>query len=165
MESLPEAHGTGFPDLRVKKYFVTSFELCLKSQLIDLKAKGCWEELLDMFWPDIIVTDRFAARADCGCTYSIQVHLVSTDYIVLASFGPPPVTIEQWSDARWTEVSYTFSDYPPGVCYILFQHRGKDTQWWAGWYRSRVTNSSSIISSKMKGRPAPSTTQPETVQG
>lgn len=47
---------------------------------------------------------RFAARADCGCTYRIQVQLVSADYIALASFEPPPVTIEQWNDASWREV-------------------------------------------------------------
>lgn len=164
VESLPGDHGTDFPDLRVKKYFVTSFELCLKSQLIDLKAEGYWEELLDRFRPDIVVTDWFAPRADCGCTYNIQVKLLSADYIVLKSFEPPPVTIQQWNDSKWTEVSHTFSDYPPGVRYIHFQHGGKDTQYWAGWYGPRVTNSSIIISSKMARNPAPSTSQPETMQ-
>ena len=31
--------------------------MCLKSQLIDLKAEGYWEELLDNFRPDIVVKD------------------------------------------------------------------------------------------------------------
>lgn len=31
--------------------------LCLKSQLVDLKAEGYWEELLDTFRPDIVVKD------------------------------------------------------------------------------------------------------------
>lgn len=31
--------------------------LCLKSQLVDLKAEGYWEELMDEFRPDIVVTD------------------------------------------------------------------------------------------------------------
>lgn len=31
--------------------------MCLKSQLIDLKAEGYWEELLDKFRPDIVVKD------------------------------------------------------------------------------------------------------------
>uniref|UniRef100_A0A9L0RA66 F-box protein 6 n=1 Tax=Equus caballus TaxID=9796 RepID=A0A9L0RA66_HORSE len=165
VESLPGAHGTDFPDSRVKKYFVTSYDLCLKSQLVDLKAEGYWEELLDTFRPDIVVKDWFAARADCGCTYRIGVHLTSADYITLASFEPPPVTIEQWNDARWTEVSHTFSDYPPGVRHILFQHGGQDTQFWAGWYGPRVTNSSIIISHNMTRTLAPSTAQPEATQG
>ncbi|XP_006914416.1 F-box only protein 6 isoform X3 [Pteropus alecto] len=132
VETLPGAHGTDFPDSKVKKYFVTSF--------------------------------AFAARADCGCTYSIRVQLVSADYIALASFEPPPVTIDQWNDARWREVSHTFSDYPPGVRHILFQHGGNDTQYWAGWYGPRVTNSSIIISPKTARNPAPSSAQPETMR-
>uniref|UniRef100_A0A8C9K4P4 F-box protein 6 n=1 Tax=Panthera tigris altaica TaxID=74533 RepID=A0A8C9K4P4_PANTA len=155
VESLPGDHGTDFPDSRVKKYFVTSFGMCLKSQLVDLKAEGYGEELLDTFRPDIVVKDWFAARADCGCTYHLRVQLASADYIVLASFEPPPVTIDQWNNAKWTEVSYTFSDYPPGVRHILFQHGGKDTQFWAGWYGPRVTNSSIVISPKMTRNLAP----------
>nr|KAF6505127.1 F-box protein 6 [Rousettus aegyptiacus] len=46
VESLPGDYGTDFPDSKVKKYFVTSFDLCLKSQMVDLKAEGYWEELL-----------------------------------------------------------------------------------------------------------------------
>ncbi|XP_031319922.1 F-box only protein 6 isoform X2 [Camelus dromedarius] len=107
VERLPGPHGTEFPDSKVKKYFVTSYEMCLKSQLIDLKAEGYWEELLDTFRPDIVVKDWFAARADCGCTYHIRVQLASADYIILASFEPPPVTIHQWNDARWTEALLT----------------------------------------------------------
>nr|XP_035920933.1 F-box only protein 6 isoform X1 [Halichoerus grypus] len=165
VESLPGDHGTDFPDSKVKKYFVTSFGMCLKSQLVDLKAEGYWEELLDTFRPEIEVKDWFAARADCGCAYHIRVQLVSDNYIVLASFEPPPVIIDQWNNAEWTEVSHTFSDYPSGVRHILFQHGGKDTQFWAGWYGPRITNSSIIISPKMTRDPAPSTAQPETMQG
>jgi hypothetical protein len=54
------------------------------------------------------------------------------------------------------QVSHTFSDYPPGVRHILFQHGGKDTQFWAGWYGARVTNSSIIVSHKTARNPAPS---------
>ncbi|XP_008829766.1 F-box only protein 6 isoform X1 [Nannospalax galili] len=57
VESLPGDHGTNFPDPKVKKYFVTSFDMCLKSQMVDLKAEGYWEELLDTFRPDIVVKD------------------------------------------------------------------------------------------------------------
>ncbi|PNI39689.1 FBXO6 isoform 2, partial [Pan troglodytes] len=128
VESLPGAHGTDFPDPKVKKYFVTSYE--------------------------------FAARADCGCTYQLKVQLASADYFVLASFEPPPVTIQQWNNATWTEVSYTFSDYPRGVRYILFQHGGRDTQYWAGWYGPRVTNSSIVVSPKMTRNQASSEAQP-----
>ncbi|XP_045714862.1 uncharacterized protein LOC123831742 isoform X2 [Phyllostomus hastatus] len=160
VESLPGACGTDFPSPQVRNYFVTSYRLCRKSQVVNLKAEGYWEGLMDEYRPDIVVTDWFAARADCGCTYSIRVQLLSADYIVLASFEPPPVTIPQWNDATWTEVTHTFSDYPRGVRHILFQHGGKDTQFWAGWYGPRVTNSSIVISPKVTRNPASSTGPP-----
>uniref|UniRef100_A0A8C6I7B2 Uncharacterized protein n=1 Tax=Mus spicilegus TaxID=10103 RepID=A0A8C6I7B2_MUSSI len=134
VERLPGSCGTSFPDNKVKKYFVTSFDMCLKSQIVDLKAEDYCEELMDTF------------RAHCGCTYQLRVQLASADYIVLASFEPPPVTFQQWNDAKWQEISHTFSDYPPGVRHILFQHGGQDTQFWKGWYGPRVTKSSIIIS-------------------
>ncbi|XP_036112073.1 F-box only protein 6 [Molossus molossus] len=158
VDSLHGPHGKDFPDTKVKHYFVTSYGLCLKSQMVDLKAEGYWEELMDVFRPDIVIKDWFAARADCGCTYNIRVQLLSATNITLASFEPPTVTIPQWSDVEWTEVSHTFSDYPPGVRYILFQHGGKDTQYWAGWYGPGVTNSSITISPKMTRNSAASTT-------
>lgn len=63
------------------------------------------------------------------------------------------------------QVSYTFSDYPPGVRHILFQHGGKDTQFWAGWYGPRVTNSSIIISPKMTGSRPPAQLSPRPQRG
>ncbi|KAL6080922.1 hypothetical protein STEG23_010116 [Scotinomys teguina] len=161
VESLPGDHGRNFPDPKVKKYFVTSYGMCLKSQKVNLKAEGYWEELMDTFRPDIVVKDWFAPRADCGCTYYLRVYLTTADDIVLASFVPPPVTIEQWNDATWREVSHTFSDYPPGVRNIVFQHGGQDTLFWKGWYGPRITNSSIIISHRIAKNPAPAGALPE----
>ncbi|XP_074162380.1 F-box only protein 6-like [Sminthopsis crassicaudata] len=156
VEKIPRDQGTEFPDFQVKKCFVTSFNSCLKSQLVDLKAKGYWKELMDKVKPDIVIKDWFAARSDCGCMYRIRVKLLSATKEVLAEFNPAPVYIEQWSDAEWQEISYTFSNYPSRVRYIHFQHGGKDTQCWAGWYGPSVTNSSITIGPEVarKSNPA-----------
>ncbi|KAL1775011.1 F-box only protein 6 [Sigmodon hispidus] len=37
-----------------------------KSQMVNLKAEGYWDELMDNFRPDIVVKDWFAPRAYCG---------------------------------------------------------------------------------------------------
>ncbi|KYO31471.1 F-box only protein 6 isoform X1 [Alligator mississippiensis] len=145
VEELPGTHGNSFPSPAVRKYFVTSYDLCLKSQIIDLKKEGYWEELMDKHRPDIVVSDWYAARFDCGCRYQLKVQLLSADYLVLDEFRPEPVIIDQWSDAEWKEMSHTFRNYKPGVRYILFKHGGQDTQFWAGWYGIRVTNSSITI--------------------
>ncbi|XP_064423921.1 F-box only protein 6 isoform X1 [Latimeria chalumnae] len=144
-ENLPGGYGQVFPDPEVTKYFVTSYGLCKKAQIIDLKAEGYWENLLDTIQPDIVVTDWYAARHDCGCTYKLQVQLLSQDHLVIKQRHSGKIFIEQWSDAKWNQISFTFSNYGPGVRYIKFLHGGKDTQFWAGWYGIRVTNSSITI--------------------
>ncbi|XP_072464965.1 F-box only protein 44-like [Notamacropus eugenii] len=160
VEDIPREQGREFPDPQIKKCFVTSYDTCLKSQLVDLKSKGYWKELMDTVRPDIVIKDWFAARNDCGCTYRIHVKLLSDNYKVLAEFRPAPAYIEQWSGAEWKEVFYTFSNYPPGVRYIHFQHGGKDTQFWAGWYGPSVTNSSITISPEVTKKPSPAEEDP-----
>ncbi|KFO31600.1 F-box only protein 44 [Fukomys damarensis] len=145
VEDLSREQRKEFPSDQVKKYFVTSYYTCLKSQVVDLKAKGYWEELMDTTRPDIEVKDWFAARPDCGSKYQLCVQLLSSAHTPLGTFQPDPATIQRKSDAKWREVSHTFSNYPPGVRYIWFQHGGVDTHYWAGWYGPRVTNSSITI--------------------
>ncbi|XP_053257032.1 F-box only protein 6-like isoform X2 [Podarcis raffonei] len=145
IEDLPGSHGREFPDPHVHKYFVTSYRLCLKNQLVTLKNHGYWDELMDEVKPAIVVKDWYAARYDCGCRYQLRVELLSADYIVLQEFQPEDVVIEPWSDATWHEVSHTFHDYPRGVRHVILHHGGSDTQYWAGWYGVRVTNSSITI--------------------
>ncbi|XP_042334516.1 uncharacterized protein LOC121936375 [Sceloporus undulatus] len=151
IEDLPGSHGREFPHPHVRKYFVTSYGSCIKSQLITLKSEGYWDQLMDEVKPDIVVKDWYAARFDCGCRYQLSVRLLSADYIVLQEFLPEDVIIEQWSDAEWQEVSYTFHDYPAGVRHILFRHGGQDTQFWAGWYGVRVTNTSVTLGPEVAG--------------
>ncbi|XP_078498344.1 F-box only protein 44-like [Lissotriton helveticus] len=145
IEDLPGDHGQPFPQPNIQKYFVTSFHECKKSQLIDLMKEGYWETLMDEVQPDIVVTDWYAARDDCGCKYEVCVQLLSIDYVVLQEYKPEPVIIQQWSDAKWRKMSHTFRKYGPGVRYIKFQHGGQDTRFWAGWYGVRVTCSSLVI--------------------
>uniref|UniRef100_A0ABM5ERS3 F-box only protein 27-like isoform X1 n=1 Tax=Pogona vitticeps TaxID=103695 RepID=A0ABM5ERS3_9SAUR len=42
-------------------------------------------------------------------------------------------------------VSHVFRDYGPGVRYVRFWHRGQDTQYWAGHYGARITNSTVVV--------------------
>ncbi|XP_071623539.1 F-box only protein 6-like [Heliangelus exortis] len=145
VEELPGDHGTALPEPKARKYFVTSYGPCFKSQCICLKKEGYWDQLMDEKRPEIVVKDWYAARYDCGCRYELTVRLLSEKKQVLEEFHPEPVLIEQWSDAKWREMSHTFQNYPAGVRYISFQHGGQDTQFWAGWYGVRVTNSSITI--------------------
>nr|XP_023649297.1 F-box only protein 6-like isoform X2 [Paramormyrops kingsleyae]XP_023649298.1 F-box only protein 6-like isoform X2 [Paramormyrops kingsleyae]XP_023649299.1 F-box only protein 6-like isoform X2 [Paramormyrops kingsleyae]XP_023649300.1 F-box only protein 6-like isoform X2 [Paramormyrops kingsleyae] len=138
-----------FPDEGVKKYFVTSYGSCKKSQLIDVVKEGFGPYLMDEIQPDIIISDWFSPRWDCGCVYEICVQLLDQEQRVIETFCPDPVTFPQWNEMQWERMTHVFRDYGPGVRFIRFTHGGQDTQFWAGWYGIRVTHSSVEISPAM----------------
>ncbi|XP_018423274.1 PREDICTED: F-box only protein 6-like [Nanorana parkeri] len=145
VEDLPREGEWSFPNPSVPKFFMTSFDLCKKSQDIDLKEAGYSAEVMDTYQPDIVVTDWYQSRPDCGCQYELAVKLLSENKKTVQEFVPGPIIMPEGSDVHWRHITHTFSKYGPGVRYISFQHGGKDTQRWAGWYGVRVTNSSVSI--------------------
>uniref|UniRef100_A0A8C1VRA1 Uncharacterized protein n=1 Tax=Cyprinus carpio TaxID=7962 RepID=A0A8C1VRA1_CYPCA len=137
-----EENRNPFPDETVTKCFVTSYGLCLKQQLIDLKKEGYNEAFMDQLQPHIKISDWYAPRFDCGCQYEISVELLDRRKKPICTFQPEKVFFQQWNDEPWCEMTHVFKDYGPGVQFIRFTHGGVDTQYWAGWYGIRVTNSS-----------------------
>ncbi|XP_075773336.1 F-box only protein 27 [Pelodiscus sinensis] len=127
--------------------FVSSFsEWCEKSQLVDLLKEGLWAERLDTYQPEIYISDWWGAREDCGCKYSLCVKLLAANQrTVIAEFQASPDPIPQWNDQQYQQVSHRFSQYGTGVRYVHFFHRGTDTQFWAGHYGARITNSMVMV--------------------
>uniref|UniRef100_A0A3P9AHP4 FBA domain-containing protein n=1 Tax=Esox lucius TaxID=8010 RepID=A0A3P9AHP4_ESOLU len=130
------------PDTTVQRLFLTSLSPCLKLQLIHLEKEGYSPSFMDEFQPDIVISDWYAPRWDCGSQYEICVELLNHKKKTIEKFNPAPVIFEQWNDQKWNQMTHVFKNYGPGVRYIRFVHGGKDTQFWAGWYGIRVTNSS-----------------------
>uniref|UniRef100_A0A8C6V0I5 Si:dkey-147f3.4 n=1 Tax=Neogobius melanostomus TaxID=47308 RepID=A0A8C6V0I5_9GOBI len=130
------------PNEAVLQNFVTSYGLCLKSQLIDLKSEGYYPAFMDLYQPAIKISDWYAARWDCACEYTIKVELLNQKKKSIQTFEPETVHIEQWSDQQWHQMTHVFKNYGPGVRYINFVHGGKDSQFWAGWYGVRLADSS-----------------------
>ncbi|XP_071979914.1 F-box only protein 27-like isoform X2 [Engystomops pustulosus] len=123
--------------------FVTSFSWCKKSQVIDLVQDGLWGHYLDVHQPIICISDWYAGRNDCGCVYGISVQLLAADRkTVIKEYSAAPDPIPQWNDEHYRQVSHEFQQYGPGVRYVNFTHKGKDTQFWKGWYGPRISNSS-----------------------
>ncbi|XP_033824986.1 F-box only protein 6-like [Periophthalmus magnuspinnatus] len=129
------------PNEKVQKNFVTSFEMCLKSQDIDLKREGYNASFMDWYQPPIRISDWYAARHDCACEYKIKVELLNEKKKCLQKFEPEMIRFEQWSNQQWHQMSHIFTNYGPGVRYVRFVHGGKDGQYWKGWYGVRVTDS------------------------
>ncbi|CAM4681033.1 unnamed protein product [Leuciscus chuanchicus] len=131
-----------FPDDTVTKCFVTSYGLCLKQQLIDLKKEGYNGAFMDHLQPHIKISDWYAPRFDCGCQYEICVELLDERKKNIKSFQPEKVLFQQWNDEPWCQMTHVFKDYGHGVRFLRFTHGGADTKFWAGHYGIRVTNSS-----------------------
>ncbi|XP_067096631.1 F-box only protein 44-like [Osmerus mordax] len=130
------------PDDTVQKYFVTSYHTCKKCQLIDLAKEGYKPSLMDEVQPDIVISDWYAPRFDCGSLYEICVQVLDKKKVPIQTFSPDTVYFQQWNDQTWNQMTHVFKDYGPGARFIRFTHGGRDTQFWAGSYGIRVTNSS-----------------------
>lgn len=130
------------PNDAVQKNFITSYRFCRKLQLIDLEMEGYSPSFMDNFQPDIKISDWYAPRWDCGSEYEICVQLLNKKKNPVQTFAPETVFFEQWNDQNWCQMTHVFRNYGRGVRFIRFCHGGKDTQFWAGWYGVRVTDSS-----------------------
>ncbi|XP_028264765.1 F-box only protein 6-like isoform X2 [Parambassis ranga] len=124
-----------------RRNFVTSFGMCTKTQLIKLAREGYNASFMDQVQPDIRISDWYAPRWDCGCEYTMSVQLLNQRQEVIQSFTPKTVHFDQWNDQKWNQMTHVFQNYGPGVRFIRFTHGGKDSQFWAGWYGIRVTDS------------------------
>ncbi|XP_073678758.1 F-box only protein 44-like [Garra rufa] len=124
------------------KCFVTSYELCLKQQLIDLKKEGYSDAFMDQMQPHIKISDWYAPRSDCASEYELCVELLDQRENLISIFQPDKALFLYENDEPWCQMTHVFKDYGPGVRFIRFTQGGNDTQHWAGWYGIRVTNSS-----------------------
>ncbi|XP_075393160.1 F-box only protein 27 [Tenrec ecaudatus] len=140
-----EANKTPVPGAPAQTCFVTSFSWCHKRQVVNLKEEGFWPELLDSGRIEIVISDWWGARHDCGCQYKLIVQLWDANQVILGEFFATPNPIEQWNNNAYLQVTHLFSNVEMGVRYVFFEHRGRDTQFWAGHYGARITNSSVIV--------------------
>ncbi|KAL3986301.1 F-box associated region family protein [Acanthocheilonema viteae] len=152
--------------------FATSFDWCSKFQVIDLWKKGIDRTFLDKFCPPITVSEYYNCRFDCASIYLLEVQLLPNGSMPL-EFRPMPglincsqyrrlsqernvpvrdettdtsiTRVRMLREIEWQKIEHTFSNYPKGIRYVLFQHSGKDQQFWAGHYGSKMAKASVIV--------------------
>ncbi|KAG7266798.1 hypothetical protein CRUP_033308, partial [Coryphaenoides rupestris] len=122
------------PNEGTTKNFVSSYNMCMKSQLVDLKKEGYNYHLMDKLQPHIRISDWYAPRWDCSCEYEMRVELLNKKKKPIDVFAPAKIYFEQWNDQNWSEMTHVFKNYGPGVRYVNFVHGGQDKQFWKGWY-------------------------------
>lgn len=119
--------------------YVTSYGWCCREQVIKLTDVGLSNEIMDEIRPQIDISEWFCARFDCGCHYCIRVELLDAKREVVKYFEHSVLT-EQWlgGELGWRKIQHMFDAYSPGVRYLRFADAGKDTQFWAGHYGSKM---------------------------
>ncbi|XP_026338135.1 F-box only protein 27 isoform X1 [Ursus americanus] len=144
-----EVNRSTVPGAPSQTCFVSSFSWCRKKQVLDLEEEGLWPELLDSGKIEICVSDWWGARHDSGCMYRLLVQLLDANQTVLDKFSAMPVPIQQWNNDVCFQVTHVFSNIKMGVRFVSFEHWGQDTQFWAGHYGARVTNSSVVVRARL----------------
>ncbi|XP_065142203.1 F-box only protein 44-like [Paramisgurnus dabryanus] len=109
-----EENFAALPNDNNKKCFSTSYRLCLKQQLINLKKEGYSSAIMDLLQPDIKISDWYAPSFDCRCYYKICVELLDQEKNPISVFQPEKVFFEQWNDQRWCQ--------PPQDKHVVFGH-------------------------------------------
>lgn len=51
---------------------------------------------------------RYAPRWDCGSVYEVRVELLNHKKKAITFFQPEPVTLPQWNDQQWKQVSHIY---------------------------------------------------------
>ncbi|KAK2828884.1 hypothetical protein Q5P01_019918 [Channa striata] len=96
-------------------------------QVVDLKAEGLWNELLDDFQPNIIIQDWYEESQLHESIYQLHVKLLGSDKsTIIAECNVNPTEDLSTYSHTWKEVSHVFSGYGPGVRYVHFLHRLKN---------------------------------------
>uniref|UniRef100_UPI00358E64FD F-box only protein 6-like n=1 Tax=Myxine glutinosa TaxID=7769 RepID=UPI00358E64FD len=131
------------PNRPFQRCFVSSYQKCTKKQTIDLLAEGLWEVFLHT-QPDIVVSEWYSA---CwGCLYKLCCRLLAADQnTVIVEKTVQPELIPRWNDWSWKQAVLVLEHYGPGARYLEFEHSGKDTQFWSGWFGSRMTRASVMV--------------------
>ncbi|XP_056140958.1 F-box only protein 50 [Lampris incognitus] len=149
-EVLPE-DGSGVPPGAVVCY-LPEYSWFSMEQLVDLKAQGLWEELLDDFQPDILVQDWYEESQVDDTIYQLQVKLLGADrQTVISEHTVKPTENLSVYSHTWKEVSHVFSGYGPGVRYVHFLHRLKN-KFMVEFFPTLVTGSSVIVRPSRSGR-------------
>jgi hypothetical protein len=127
-------------DNKVVKNFATSYREATKFQMIDLETEGLTRQILDKMKLKIRIFENYAARNDCGSRYCLIVRLLNHKFEQIDEFKFED-TIAQWQSGNWHEVSHVFEIDSNDLRYIFYYHHGSDTQFWAGFYGMKITNS------------------------
>ncbi|XP_044744864.1 F-box only protein 6-like [Coccinella septempunctata] len=145
------------PDFNgAKSCFVTSFTSGTKVQMIQIQG-NLSKYIIKKFKPHIYISEWYAGRFDCGGHYELKAIIYrrpkeSTAQKDGNNEGQYPINIEDEiilerkkeiqfggnEAAQWQKVEIVIEDYPDDIEGILFEHKARDNQFWAGHYGPKM---------------------------
>ncbi|MFL9844472.1 T9SS type A sorting domain-containing protein [Flavobacterium rhizosphaerae] len=121
--------------------FITSYATCSMNQIIDLTTMGISDEYMDT-QPAITVSDEYSGSGNnFSDTYFLTVELRGESNNVIATYTTGNIT----TTTNWQTASHTFTAYGTGVRKVYISHGGKDAEFWAGQYGSKMKNATLTV--------------------
>ncbi|XP_069042483.1 F-box only protein 50 [Lepisosteus oculatus] len=118
-------------------------------QHVDLKQEGLWDEVLDVYQPDICIKDWYEESRVHEFIYQLRVRLLGADgRTVLQEHAFAPKEDMRRDSRDWKKVSHVFRSYGPGVRHVHFLHRLKNMNMVA-FRATRATDSAVVV--KLRG--------------
>ncbi|KAF5295950.1 hypothetical protein FQA39_LY12722 [Lamprigera yunnana] len=118
--------------------FATSYSRCYKIQNIKLGKSNLFRYILSNYKPHIFLSEWTAGRFDCGCVYRLKCGFSGLSPTVKCVKPASGHIVKQWEGSKWVKIAMVIKDYPEGVEGLRFEHEGRDTQFWAGHYGSKM---------------------------
>ncbi|XP_068230455.1 F-box only protein 27-like [Palaemon carinicauda] len=127
--------------LSTQHCFVSSYGLCRRQQVIDLKHLKITPMVLRKLKPKFIISEWVSARWDCRSESKLLVEFVgrkNTEAVKLEWSSDDENVVQN----EWYEVKRTVTDYPADLYKIVYTNVSKDLQFWAGHYGAKTAGSS-----------------------
>lgn len=137
-------HGCNLLPIDVEEFkestscFATSYGECNKEQVIRLIGRNLFTRILNEYKPKVSVSEWICGRFDCACTYTLRVKIISRSKKEILKEYVLIERMEQWRDLPWKKMTMILEDYPDDVTKLIFEHEGKDLQFWKGHYGSKM---------------------------
>uniref|UniRef100_A0AC34Q3V8 FBA domain-containing protein n=1 Tax=Panagrolaimus sp. JU765 TaxID=591449 RepID=A0AC34Q3V8_9BILA len=100
---------------------------------------------MDNHRPPITFTEWVSHRSDCGSIYMMMLMLYDKDNKCIA-WEEQHISFVQWQNEKWHKMEITLKSYPPGGRVLRIYSAGRDTQFWAGPYGSKIAGSQLFVS-------------------
>jgi hypothetical protein len=118
--------------------FVSSYGWSTKNQTVDLIGLGFDANYLDLA-PELYVQEMYTGHAvNYNDEYYFHLELRDSLGNVIASYDDGSQSSPLISDTSWQTSNHTFINYGAGLRYIYFESGGKDVEFWAGYYGTKM---------------------------